>query len=134
MRHYHFIISSCFLLASLLCRAEAGSDQTNARACLDAAINQGALINTHRIQCLHSELVAQEDLLKKLYNAQISTLRRDKRNLLSINQSQWFAYRNSWCRYETTVKVSGPHPAVTDLFCRIDLTVNRVNQLAALAN
>lgn len=132
MRPYHLLISSFFLFASLLCRAEVDSDQTNIRACLDAAINQGALINTHRIQCLRSELVAQEDVLKKL-KGQISKLHKHKRNLLAINQSQWFAYRNSWCRYEASVKDSGSHPEISELFCRIDLTVHRVNQLRELA-
>lgn len=97
--------------------------------CMDAAINKAALINTHRIECLKTELISQERVLQVLYKKQSAQINTNQRKLLRQSHRQWLALRETWCRYEHSFTDVAPHPDVNELFCRVDLTLAYVHRL-----
>lgn len=97
--------------------------------CMDAAINEGAMINGRRIDCLRKELRSQEDKLRHQLDVKSAQLEPMKRKLLRQSQKKWLQHREAWCRFQGAFSDTAPMPAAKRLLCEIETTADRVEDL-----
>ena len=97
--------------------------------CMDAAINEGAMINSHRIDCLSKELRSQKARLHHQLSKTSSQLDSSKQKLLRQSQKHWLQHRHAWCRYQSAFSETAPMPAAKRLLCEIEMTADRARDL-----
>jgi uncharacterized protein YecT (DUF1311 family) len=123
-----------FLLASFAWPANASSvNSAELERCLEEAINEGALINVHRMECLKAELKKQDGQLNAIYRTRMSQVKPDEKKSLQEAQRQWIVYRDAWCRYEKSLVDMPPNIYVNELFCLVELTFQQVQRLKQTA-
>jgi len=101
--------------------------------CMEEAINEGALINVHRMECLKAELKKQDGQLNAIYRTRMSQVKPDEKKSLQEAQRQWIVYRDAWCRYEKSLVDMPPNIYVNELFCLVELTFTQVQRIKQTA-
>ena len=114
-----------FLLACSALIAHAGEPTSALSACLEGAIEQGALINGARLKCLESELNALDRQLDRIRREDLRAQQR-----LADALAHWKRYRTAWCAYRSQA-TKQPNRYVNEALCRVEMTQTKLDELRA---
>ena len=91
-------------------------------------VDLGAMKNSQWLNCYQLELKRQDLLLNQTYQKLKAKLSAAQQNALIGGQKAWIAYRDGWCKFQSTLDVA-PTPEINGLACLVDLTAEQVKKL-----